>query len=103
MVAHLAGGNAVLPGVLTTSAPREHVVDRLAVPPAVGAPVIVPAHERRPGQRDAVALRDADIATEPDNEGGNPCARGGVQQPPAGVVMDNLRLVAKDEADGPPE
>jgi len=73
MVAQLAGGDAVLPGVLPASAAREHVVNRLAMATAIGALVVVSAHQGRPGERYAITLRDAHVAAQPDEEGVATC------------------------------
>jgi MFS family permease len=103
VVAAGAGGHAVLPGMGTAAAARDHVVDRLRLVPAVGAPVVVPAHQRGPGQRHPVAVRDAHVAAEPDHGGCYQCYRGGVQHCSADVIVDDFRLTTEHEAHRAPQ
>src|SRR5215472_8721396 len=61
VVAPHARGNAVLPGVDATAAARDHVIDGLGPVAAVRAHVVVPAHQRAAGERNAAAVRYPDI------------------------------------------
>src|SRR5215469_5541532 len=57
MVTPRAGRDAVLPGVRAALAARDDVIDRVSLGTAISAQVIVPAHERGPGERYAAAVR----------------------------------------------
>jgi Zn-dependent protease with chaperone function len=76
VVAAHAGGDAVLPVVGPAAAARHDMIDGLGLGPAVRTQVVVPAHQRGPGQRDPAAVRHPDIATEPDHGRGHEHDRG---------------------------
>jgi hypothetical protein len=103
VVADRAGGDAVLPDVLAAPAPGDHVVDGLRAAAAVGAPVVVPAHQRGPGQRHPVAVGHPDVPAQPDHRRGDEREGGGVQHRSGGVVVHDLGLAAQHQADGSPQ
>ena len=100
VVADGAGRDAVLPGVLAAAAAGHHVVDGLGAAAAVGAPVVVPAHQRGPGQRHPVAVRNADVAAQPDHRRRNQGNCGRVQHRARRVVVDDLGFAAEHQAHG---
>src|SRR5690242_12064030 len=57
----------VVPGVVTTPASREYVVDRLSGATAVRATPAVAGEHRAAGQTDVRAVRDADVAGQADD------------------------------------
>ena len=69
VVAPHARGHAVLPGVRAAPASRHHMVDGLGPVAAIGALVVVPAHERTTGERDPAPVRHADVTAQPDDRG----------------------------------
>ena len=103
VVADGAGRHAVFPHVLAAPAARDHVVDGLRAAAAVGAPVIIPAHQRRPGQRHPVAVRNADVAAQPDHRRRHQGHRRRVQYRARRVIVDDLGLAAQHEAYGSAE
>src|SRR4051794_19900335 len=60
-VARLAGGHDVAPLVATTTRARDHVVDRVAAPVAVGAAATVTGHQVPAVQRQRRPVRDPDV------------------------------------------
>jgi MFS family permease len=92
VVAAGAGGHAVLPGVRAAAAARDDVVDGLRLVAAVGAAVVVPAHQRGPGERHAVAVGDAHVAAQPDHGGCYEGYRRRMENGSLDVVVDDLRL-----------
>ena len=79
VVAARAGGDAVLPGMLAASAARHDVIDGVGLGAAVRAQVVVPAHQRRPGQGHPAAMRQAHVPAQPDDGRRVQPRRGGVQ------------------------
>ncbi len=67
VVAPHARGDTVFPGMQPSAAARNHMVDGLGPAAAVRAHVVVTAHQRAPGERNAAAVRHPDIAAEPDD------------------------------------
>jgi len=103
VVAAGAGGHAVLPRVGAAATARDHVVDGLRLVAAVGAPVVVPAHQRCPGQRHPVPVGDADVPAQPDHRGGNQRHRSRVEHRSLDIIVDDLRLTTEHEAHRAPQ
>jgi len=103
VVADGAGRDAVLPDVLAAAAAGHHVVDGFRAAAAVGAAVVIAAHQRGPGQRHTVAVGHPDVAAEPDHRWRRQHDGGSVQDRPVDVVVDNLGLAAEYQAHGAAE
>lgn len=100
MVAPGTGRHAVLPGMRPAAAARHHVIDSLGLGTAVGAQIVVPAHQRRPGQRDPAAMRHPDVAAQPDDRRCLEYDGRGPQYRPARIVVQDLRFLADDQTHG---
>lgn len=103
VVAAGAGGHAVLPRVGAAAAARDYVVDGLRLVAAVGAPVVVPAHQRGPGQRHPVPVGNAHVPAQPDHGGCNQRHGSGVEHSSLDVIVDDLRLTTEHEAHRAPQ
>jgi len=99
-VAPGARSHDVLPHVPPASTAGQHVVEAGRVRPAVGAPTTVTDEDRSPGQRHAPAMREPDVAPQPDHRGQRHDVRGRAGEPVG--LLERLGLLGHHQDQGAP-
>lgn len=100
-VACSATGDDVFPGVQAALRTGYDMVETFGSASAVLAPIPVSGKDRRPGERNPSQVGNSHESTEPD-DGWDP-DRDSFRSPHGVLCLDNVRFVAEDEYDCPPQ